>query len=124
MDVVLRYSFALLFILVAVKKFRLGIGGYAESLLASDALYTQELPSILLQLYGWIIPWAELLVGLMLLVNKGTLTAYKGIALIYLSFVFGQMYNLNTSKIGTEYFPSLIALSLAYYSHWQQTKRS
>ncbi len=115
-ELMLRWTFAILFILVAVKKFRMGLGGYAASLTGGDTLIAQEFPTVVLTVYGLILPWAELLAGLMLLFNKKVLTGYQIIAVIYLSFVFGQMYNLNTSKIGTEYIPSFLALSLAYYA--------
>ena len=112
---VFRYAFALLFILVAVKKFRMGYGGFAESLVTADTLLAKEMPHFILYLYGYLLPAAELIAGVLLAINKHTRYAYALIAVIYLTFIFGQMYNLNTAKIGTEYFPSLIALSLAVY---------
>lgn len=112
---VLRYAFALLFIFVGVKKLRMGYGGFAESLVAADTLTANEIPAVLLMAYGYILPAAELIAGALLLVNKYVKEAYATIAVIYLTFVFGQMYDGNTSKIGTEYMPSMIALSLAVF---------
>ena len=96
----LRIAFGILFVLVAVKKLRMGYGGFAESLVTADTLIAQELPAFLLYAYGYIIPALELVVGLMLLANKYTKTAYQIIGIIYLSFIFGQQYNGNTSKVG------------------------
>ncbi|MDF2378676.1 MAG: hypothetical protein P1V18_00435 [Candidatus Gracilibacteria bacterium] len=121
---VIRYAFGILFILVAVKKFRMGLGGFADSLIKADNLIAQEIPAILLLAYGYIIPWMELFAGAALFSKKHVYSGYKVIALIYLSFIFGQMYNLNTSKIGTEYFPSLILLMLGYYSHQMTLKKA
>ena len=111
----LRLAFAFLFILVAVKKLRMGYGGFAESLVSGDTLMAKEIPGIILYIYGYIIPALELLVGILLLVNRYVKTSYMLVALIYISFVFGQMYNGNTSKIGTEYFPSFLVLLAAYF---------
>jgi len=111
----LRYAFALLFILVAVKKLRMGYGGFAASLVTGDGLMAQEIPHVLLLAYGYLIPAAELIAGVLLLINRYVKEAYATIALIYLTFIFGQMYDGNTAKIGTEYMPSLVALSLAVF---------
>ena len=122
---ILRLAFAFLFILVAVKKLRMGYGGFAEGLVSNaDSLLAGELPSGLLYLYGGIIPAAELLAGLALLFNRYTQKAYIAIAFIYLSFVFGQQYDGNTAKVGTEYLPSLVALVLAYWMHWKTENKS
>lgn len=115
---ILRIAFGLLFVFVAIKKFRMGYGGFAESLVANaDSLFSNEIPDIFLYIYGWIIPGLEFVVGLMLLLDKGTRTAYKLVAIIYLSFILGQQYDGNTSKVGTEYLPSLVALVVAYYTY-------
>lgn len=107
---ILRLAFGILFTLVAVKKLRMGYGGFAESLVTADTLMAKEIPHMLLLAYGYVLPAAELIVGVLLLANKYVREAIAVIAIIYLTFVFGQMYNLNTAKIGTEYFPSLLAL--------------
>lgn len=112
---VLRLAFAFLFILVAVKKFRMGYGGFADSIVSADNLLAKEVPSFLLYIYGYLLPAAELVAGLLLLFNKYTKAAYIIIATIYLSFIFGQEYNGNTSKVGNEYLPAMIALVLSYY---------
>jgi hypothetical protein len=112
---VLRYAFGLLFVLVAMKKFRMGYGGFASSLTTGDGLMAQEIPDLLLLIYGYLLPALELLAGVLLLVNMYVQEAYAVIAFIYLSFIFGQMYDGNTVKIGTEYLPSLIALSFAVF---------
>lgn len=111
----LRYAFAILFIFVAVKKFRMGLTGYAEDLVAGDALINQEFPLILLYIYGIVLPIAELAVGVLLLMNMQVDKVYFAIGLIYLTFILGQQYNGNTSKVGTEYIPSLLALSFAFF---------
>ena len=53
---VLRIAFGILFVLVAVKKFCMGYGGFAESLVNGDTLFAKELPDFLLYAYGYIIP--------------------------------------------------------------------
>lgn len=112
---VLRLAFAFLFILVAVKKFRMGYGGFAESLVAADDLMAKEIPHFILYAYGYLLPAAELIAGVLLLFNKYVKVAYMIIAAIYLSFIFGQEYNGNTAKVGNEYLPGLLALVAAYY---------
>lgn len=112
---VLRYAFGLYFLLVGVKKLRMGYPGFAESLLAADDLIAGEIPHIILYIYGLVLPAAELLAGVGLLLNKYVKEAYFTIGVIYLTFVFGQMYNGNTGKIGTDYLPSLVALSLGVF---------
>ena len=114
---VLRIAFGVMFVFVAVKKLRLGYGGFAEGLVNGDSLFAKELPDFLLYAYGYIIPGLELVVGVLLLVNKYTKTAYQIIAAIYLSFIFGQQYDGNTSKVGNEYLPALLTLVTAYYLH-------
>lgn len=114
---VLRLALGILFIFVGVKKFRMGYGGFAESLVTADTLMAKEIPNALLYLYGYILPALEFVVGVALVAGKYVKESYVTIAFIYLSFVFGQMYNGNTSKIGTEYFPSLLVLVMAYYAH-------
>lgn len=117
---VLRYAFAIYFIFVSIKKFRMGIPEFATSL-TEGAMGTEilanEIPNFLLYAYGWVLTFAELAAGIMLLLNKKVQEAYTIIALIYLSFIFGQMYSGNTSKIGTDYLPSLVALCLAVFAH-------
>lgn len=112
---ILRYAFAIMFILVAVKKFRMGYTGFADSLVSGDTLIAQEIPSIILYIYGLLLPAAELIAGILLLINKYVKEAYVLIAWMYLTFVFGQQYNGNTAKVGTEYLPSLVALSVAFF---------
>lgn len=115
---IFRIAFGIMFTFVAIKKLRMGYGGFAEALVTNpDSLLSQEFPSALLYLYGWIIPGLELLVGLMLLFDRGTRTAYKLVALIYLTFIFGQQYDGNTAKVGTEYLPSMVALAVGYYAY-------
>ena len=111
----LRYTFGIMFLLVAVKKIRMGYGGFADSLLMGDTLLAAEAPSMLILAYGLILPGIELLVGAALLLDYNVKYAYIAIGFIYLSFVFGQMYNGNTVKVGTEYFPSILALIAAFY---------
>lgn len=116
----LQYAFAIYFILVGVKKFRGdgAISGFANSL-TEGAMGTERLaadiPAAVLMVYGYVLPIAELLAGVFLLVNKNVRLAYVIIGLIYLTFVFGQMYSGNTGKIGTDYLPSLVALSVAVF---------
>ncbi len=112
---VLRVAFGLLFILVAVKKLRMGYFGFAESLVSGDGLMAQEIPNFLLYIYGALTPAAELLAGVLLLINKKPKIAYGIAALFYLSFIFGQMYDGNTVKVGTEYIPSLLAVVVGYW---------
>jgi len=112
---VLRYAFGILFVLVAVKKLRMGYTGFADALVAGDGHLAMEVPFYITYVYGLVIPGAELLAGTALLLNKHVREAYSAIALIYLSFVFGQMYDGNTSKVGTEYMPTLVALVLAVF---------
>lgn len=116
---VLRYAFAIYFILVAVKKFRMGIPEFATSITEgamNTELLANEIPHILLYVYGLALPFVEFIAGFLLLINKYVREAYIMIALTYLSFIFGQMYSGNTSKIGTDYLPSLTALSIAVYA--------
>lgn len=115
---VLRYAFAIYFILVAVKKLRMGIPEFADSIVGgamNTELLAGEIPSIALYIYGLLLPVAEMLAGILLLLNKKVREAYVIIALIYLSFIFGQMYSGNTGKIGTDYLPSLMALTFAVF---------
>ncbi|MFT7016327.1 MAG: hypothetical protein ACJATX_000286 [Candidatus Paceibacteria bacterium] len=106
-----------MFILVAVKKFRMGYGGFAESLVNGDTLFAKELPDFLLYAYGYVIPALEFIIGAMLLLNKKTKLAYQIMAGIYLSFIIGQQYDGNTSKVGNEYLPALLTLVVAYYTY-------
>ena len=108
-------AFGILFVLVAVKKLRMGYFGFAESLVTSEGLLAQELPHALLYAYGAITPALELLAGVLLLVNKKVKLGYAIVALFYVSFIFGQMYDGNTPKIGTEYIPSLLAVIAGYF---------
>ena len=112
---VLQYAFAIMFLLVGVKKLRMGYTGFADALIAGDGHLANEFPSMLLYLYGLALPAAELIAGVLLLINKYVREAYMLIALMYLSFVFGQQYDGNTAKVGTEYLPSLMALALAVF---------
>lgn len=111
----LRIAFGILFVLVAVKKFRMGYLGFADKLVAGDGLMAQEIPHFLLYAYGAVTPALELLAGVLLLLNKKVKLAYTIAALFYISFIFGQMYDGNTPKIGTEYIPSLLAVIAGYW---------
>lgn len=117
-----RWAFGLLFILVAVKKFRMGYVEFVDSIVHADTILAGEIPSFLLIIYAYLLPIAELVAGILLIVNKQVSRAYQVIALVYLTFIFGQEYNGNTSKVGTEYLPSLVALSIAYYTYHKSSK--
>jgi|GEM_PF-2310105 uncharacterized membrane protein YphA (DoxX/SURF4 family) len=119
---VLRYAFGILFLLVGIKKFRMGLTGFADSLIAGDGHLAQELPSILLYIYGLALPIAEFGAGLFLLLNKNVKEAYFAIGVMYLTFIFGQQYDGNTAKIGTEYLPALLTLSLAVFFNIKASK--
>ncbi len=125
---IFRITFGLLMLLVAVKKFRMGIGNeygygaFAQSLIAGDGKLASEAPNFILLAYGYVLPALELLIGLMLLTKKKVSLAYQMLALVYLSFVFGQQYDGNTSKVGTEYIPSIFALIAGYYLHREVRK--
>ncbi len=122
--VVLRLAFALLFILVAVKKFRMGIGEFTNAMVLNpDTLLAQDVPAWILQVYGYSIAWIELAAGVLLLFDRYTKVAYTVVAFSYISFILGQMYNGNTAKIGTEYMPSLLAVVAAYYMHEKDEPR-
>lgn len=112
---VLRYAFGILFLLVGVKKFRMGFTGFADAIISGDGHLAQEFPSIILYIYGLVLPIAEFAAGLLLLLNKHVKEAYFAVAVMYLTFIFGQQYDGNTSKVGTEYLPALLALSLAVF---------
>lgn len=112
---VLRIAFGVLFILVAVKKLRMGYFGFAEKLVDGEGLMAQEIPHFLLYLYGALTPALEMLAGVLLLLNKKVKLGYTIAALFYISFIFGQMYDGNTPKIGTEYIPSLLAVIAGYW---------
>jgi len=116
---VLRIAFGIMFVLVAVKKFRMGYGGFAESLVSGDTLFAKELPDVLLYAYGYAIPAVEFIAGILLLLNKYTKFAYQVIAVTYLTFILGQQYDGNTSKVGNEYLPGLLTLVTAYYMNHQ-----
>jgi uncharacterized membrane protein YphA (DoxX/SURF4 family) len=112
---VLRLTFGLLFLFVGIKKLRMGYTGFADGLIAADTNLANDLPAIVLYGYGLLLPVAEILAGLLLLARKHVYFAYTLVAVMYLTFVFGQMYNGNTPKIGTEYIPALLAVSVAYF---------
>lgn len=122
---IMRYAFAIYFILVAVKKFRMGIPQFATAVTEgamNTELLASEFPNAILYLYGLLLPIVELVAGILLLINKYVREAFVLIGLTYLSFIFGQMYSGNTGKIGTDYLPSLVALSVAVYAHEKHTK--
>lgn len=100
----------------------MGYPEFVDSIVNADTDLGREIPDIFLMLYAYLLPAAEFIVGIMLLINKGTDRAYQIIALIYLTFIFGQEYNGNTSKVGTEYLPSLTALAVAYYANYKVTR--
>ncbi len=112
---VLRLAFGILFVLVAVKKFRMGYFGFADMLINGEGLMAQEIPSFILYIYGALTPAIEFIAGALLILNKKPKIAYSIAALFYLSFVFGQMYDGNAVKVGTEYIPSLLAVVVGYW---------
>jgi hypothetical protein len=116
---ILRLSFGILFVLVALKKLRLGYTGYADGLIAGRGLLATEFPEMILYLYGLALPAAEMIAGILLLTNRHVQEGYALIGIMYLTFVFGQMYDGNTAKVGTEYMPSLIALTMAVFFEWR-----
>lgn len=113
---VFRIAFGILFILVAVAKLKMGYGGFAN-FLVNGAGPLSELPDFFLYAYGWIIPALELIVGLMLIFKTRVALAYKIIAVIYLTFIAGQLYDGNGTIVGNEYLPSLVALTVGYYAY-------
>ena len=125
---VLRLSFGFLFVLIAIKKFRMGYFGFAEMLVNGKGSMAKEIPSFILYAYGTLIPAIEILAGLLLLINKKPKIAYSAIALLYLSFIFGQTYDGNVAIIGSEYIPSLLAVIAGYWltdhisNHTKKTK--
>lgn len=119
----LRYAFGLLFVLVAVKKFRMGYGGFAEGLVSGDGHLAKEVPHVILYAYGYALPAAELIAGVFLLINKYVKEGFAMIAIMYLTFIFGQMYDGNTGKVGTDYIPTLTGLSLAVFFHMKGEKK-
>ena len=116
---ILRIAFGIFMILVAVKKFRVGLPIFAESLVGGNKALGNEMPAIVLLAYGYTLPFVELIVGIMLLAKQKVCIAYQVLALVYISFIIGQQYDGNTAKIGTEYFPSLLTLVVGYYLHKQ-----
>lgn len=112
---VLRIAFGMLFLLVGIKKFRMGFTGFADAIVSGDGQLAQEIPSVVLYIYGLALPIAEFGAGLCLLLNKHIKEAYFAIAIMYLTFIFGQQYDGNTAKVGTEYLPALLTLSLAVF---------
>lgn len=118
-DSMFRLAFGILFIFIAITKIRAGYTAFAESLAnpIEESLLRNDLGFPILYLYGIMLPALELLAGVMLILDKYSHLAYELIAFIYLSFIFGQAYNGNASTIGSEYLPSLLALSFAYAAH-------
>ena len=121
---VLRLTFAFFFILIAVKKFRMGIGPFVNGMILNpETLVAQEIPDFLLVLYGYGLPWAELIAGTLLLFDRYTKIAYAAIAAIYLSFVFGQAYNGAGTVISEQYMASILAVIAGYWMHEQDEPR-
>ena len=121
---VLRLAFALLFILIAIKKFRMGLGNFTNAMILNpDNLTTQEIPNFLLQIYGYSIAWVELAAGVLLLFDRYTKIAYTIVAFTYLSFIFGQVYNGDEAIIGSQYMPSLLAVVAGYWMHEKDEPR-
>lgn len=125
---IMQWAFGLYFLLVGVKKLRVdghldpinGIIGFAQSLTEgamNTGILAREMPDFLLLAYGFVLPFAELGAGILLLANRYVRIGYVLIAGIYLTLIFGQMYSGNTGKIGTDYLPSLVALCVAVYAH-------
>lgn len=115
--VMLRLGFGLLFLFAGIAKLRMGYGGFAEMLVGGEGNFAKEVPAVLTQIYGYILPAAELLAGVLILsgCKKHSKYGYGLAGLIYLSFVFGQAYDGNFSVIGGEYFPSMLALFFAWH---------
>jgi len=124
---ILQWAFGLYIFLVGVKKLRVdgqfdpvdGILSFAASIqngAMNTEILAREFPGFLLFGYGLILPLLELASGVLLLANRQVKIAYILVGLIYLSFVFGQMYSGNTGKIGTDYLPSLVALCVAVFA--------
>lgn len=112
---VLRLAFGILFLLAAVAKLKMGIGGFAEVLVSADDMLAREVPVGLLRLYGRLVPLVEFSVGVFLILGVFVRWTYAAVAVLYLSFIFGQVFNGNVSIVGAEYFPTLVALVLAFY---------
>jgi uncharacterized membrane protein YphA (DoxX/SURF4 family) len=112
---VLRIAFGIMFLLVGIKKFRMGFTGFADALVAGDGQLAQEVPNIALYVYGLALPVLEFGAGLGLLLKKYVKEAYFTIAILYLTFIFGMQYDGNTAKVGTEYLPGLLTLSVAVF---------
>lgn len=113
---VLRLAFALLFLLAGINKLRMGYGGFASMIVGNGGNLASEAPAVLLYIYGYLLPAAELLAGVLLLFNKYTKHAFALVALMYLSFVFGQMYDGNGSEM-TGYLVALLAATAGFHLH-------
>ena len=119
---VLRIGLALLLLFAGINKFRMGYADFVDLMVAGEMLprLAGDAPDILIQIFAYVLPVAELIVGLLLLFNLYTKEAYIGLAVIFLIFTFGQMYEgspENLNIVMTEYFTTLLATVVAFHLH-------
>ena len=79
---VMRMAFGFLFLTIALQELRHGYGTFAQTLMTGDYQIVKDMPAALVMTYGYMLPAAELMAGVLLICNQLPKVAYSIAALI------------------------------------------
>ncbi|MBZ5553277.1 MAG: DoxX family membrane protein [Acidobacteriia bacterium] len=83
----LRVTLGVLFATYGIGKFRMGVGNFAGMM---EKEFTGKLPMVMVSPFGYLVPFAELLVGVLLTFGLFTLLALTLAGLLMIALTFGM----------------------------------
>jgi thiosulfate dehydrogenase [quinone] large subunit len=84
----LRVTFGIVFLFSGIEKFRAGLGNVAGSMLQQ---FSGKLPAVLVQPFVYILPFAETIIGVLLVLGLFTTVALSFSGLLLVTLTFGTI---------------------------------
>lgn len=107
----LRLTVAVIFLFYGFNKFKMGIGDFAAGF---QERFAEQLPLFLLTVFAWVLPFAEVILGVLLLAGLFTVYALAGAAALMVVLTFGAVIEPNPPTVANNALLALIVFVLLF----------
>lgn len=113
----LRVTLGLMFLFFGIGKFTAGIGNFAAGMQQN---FAGKLPSILLVPFTYILPFAEVAIGLMLLLGFLNIVGLILAAVLMIALVFGMVLQGQAPTVANNVLYALIIFLLLWFADYNR----
>jgi thiosulfate dehydrogenase [quinone] large subunit len=113
----LRVTFGIIFLFAGIGKFTMGIGNYASGMQQD---FAGKLPSFLLVPFIYILPYAEVAIGLLLLLGLLNVFGLILAGLLMIALVFGMLLQGQASIVANNVFYGVVIFILLWFAEYNR----